>query len=363
MYSGRRRVPGRRTEDEAVPGELLAVGGERLGLQLLHPEDVRRLAAHDVGVEPGPPRPPVPAVRGRREAPDVEAHDPQPGRSAGDGHLHTVRSFRRSGTPPRHATYALPSCGPRSRSSCASSRATGAWSAGRWCRSTGTPRRGSGGCTSRRRSGSSPTTAAADPRFVYANLTAQRWFEYGWDDLIGRPSRQSAGPEEQAERDRLLAEAARKGWSDGYRGVRVSRTGTAVPDRGRADVEPPRRRRRAVRPGRDDPDLSSGGGRRARPPRPLNAVPRPRRGPGASMLGGSRATATSVRSGPAAIPTRSVHDLGVLLRGARPVSGSDGGGCRAAEERSSPGGGDRGARRDESAVAARAFEQGIVIFP
>jgi PAS domain-containing protein len=65
----------------------------------------------------------------------------------------------------------------------------------------------------------------ADPRFVYANLTALRWFEYAWDDLIGRPSRQSAGPEEQAERDRLLAEAARRGWSDGYRGVRVSRTG------------------------------------------------------------------------------------------------------------------------------------------
>jgi PAS domain-containing protein len=65
----------------------------------------------------------------------------------------------------------------------------------------------------------------SDPRFVYANRTAQRWFEYGWDELVGRPSRESAGPEDQAERDRLLADAARKGWSDGYRGVRVSRTG------------------------------------------------------------------------------------------------------------------------------------------
>ena len=66
---------------------------------------------------------------------------------------------------------------------------------------------------------------AADPRFVYANRTAQRWFECGWDDLVGRPSRESAGPEDQAERDRLLADVARRGWSDGYRGVRVARTG------------------------------------------------------------------------------------------------------------------------------------------
>jgi PAS domain-containing protein len=65
----------------------------------------------------------------------------------------------------------------------------------------------------------------ADPRFIYANLAAQRWFECGWDDLVGRPSRESAGPDDQADRDRLLADVARQGWSDGYRGIRVARTG------------------------------------------------------------------------------------------------------------------------------------------
>ena len=28
---------------------------------------------------------------------------------------------------------------------------------------------------------------ADDPRFIYANRTAQRWFDCEWDDLVGQP--------------------------------------------------------------------------------------------------------------------------------------------------------------------------------
>ena len=64
-----------------------------------------------------------------------------------------------------------------------------------------------------------------DPLFVYANRTAQRWFGYAWDAFVGIPSRRSAGPEAQEDRDRLLADVARDGWADGYRGVRIAASG------------------------------------------------------------------------------------------------------------------------------------------
>jgi PAS domain S-box-containing protein len=66
---------------------------------------------------------------------------------------------------------------------------------------------------------------AADPRFVYANRAAQERFEYGWDDLVGMPSRLSARPDARDERRRLLEAVERDGHSTGYRGRRVSRTG------------------------------------------------------------------------------------------------------------------------------------------
>lgn len=68
---------------------------------------------------------------------------------------------------------------------------------------------------------------AADPRFVYANLAAQARFEYGWDALVGMPSRLSAQPDARDERRRLLDDVARDGFSTGYRGRRVTRTGRA----------------------------------------------------------------------------------------------------------------------------------------
>ena len=51
--------------------------------------------------------------------------------------------------------------------------------------------------------------ADADPTFVYANLTAQRAFEYDWDEFTGLRSRLSAEPQNQEDRDRLLDAVAR----------------------------------------------------------------------------------------------------------------------------------------------------------
>jgi MEKHLA domain len=64
-----------------------------------------------------------------------------------------------------------------------------------------------------------------DPRFIYANRTAQDCFEYSWDELVHLPSRLSAEAPGQLERQRQLAEVASKGYIANYRGVRISRTG------------------------------------------------------------------------------------------------------------------------------------------
>jgi hypothetical protein len=64
-----------------------------------------------------------------------------------------------------------------------------------------------------------------DPRFVFANCAAQRCFEYTLDEFIGLPSRLSAGPDDREERARLLASVARRGYAEGYRGLRVAKSG------------------------------------------------------------------------------------------------------------------------------------------
>jgi hypothetical protein len=66
---------------------------------------------------------------------------------------------------------------------------------------------------------------ASDPVFNYANLKALELFELSWNDLIQLPSRLSAEPVNQAERDRLLAEVTEKGYIDHYEGIRISSTG------------------------------------------------------------------------------------------------------------------------------------------
>jgi hypothetical protein len=66
---------------------------------------------------------------------------------------------------------------------------------------------------------------AADPLFTYANLAAQRLFEMPWGEIVGLPSRHSAGPMEQRARQQSLDQVARQGFMDHYQAVRVSRGG------------------------------------------------------------------------------------------------------------------------------------------
>ncbi len=64
-----------------------------------------------------------------------------------------------------------------------------------------------------------------DPRFVYANKTAQRCFEYSWDELTSLPSRLSAEQPNQEERQRFLESVAEKGFATSYRGLRIAKSG------------------------------------------------------------------------------------------------------------------------------------------
>ena len=66
---------------------------------------------------------------------------------------------------------------------------------------------------------------ASDPVFNYANLKALELFELNWEDFICLPSRLSAEPVNQAERERLLAEVTENGYINHYQGVRISSTG------------------------------------------------------------------------------------------------------------------------------------------
>jgi hypothetical protein len=66
---------------------------------------------------------------------------------------------------------------------------------------------------------------AADPILNYANQAGLNLFELAWEELITLPSRLTAEPNEQAERARLLAVVTRQGYTDNYRGVRVTQRG------------------------------------------------------------------------------------------------------------------------------------------
>ena len=65
-----------------------------------------------------------------------------------------------------------------------------------------------------------------DPVFNFGNQTALELFEMDFTDFIQLPSRKSAEPVCQKERDRLLAQASEFGFIDHYSGVRISSTGT-----------------------------------------------------------------------------------------------------------------------------------------
>jgi hypothetical protein len=65
----------------------------------------------------------------------------------------------------------------------------------------------------------------ADPCFVYANRTAQRCFEYDWDEFTRLRSRLSAEQPNREERERLLDDVRNKGYSSDVRGLRIAKSG------------------------------------------------------------------------------------------------------------------------------------------
>jgi MEKHLA domain len=65
----------------------------------------------------------------------------------------------------------------------------------------------------------------ADPRFIYANRTAQSCFEYSWEEFVQLRSRFSAEAPDRLERQRQLEAVTREGYVSGYRGIRVARSG------------------------------------------------------------------------------------------------------------------------------------------
>lgn len=67
--------------------------------------------------------------------------------------------------------------------------------------------------------------AGHDPIFVYANRTAQTLFEMDWPEITSTPSRLSAEPILQQERQTLLDRVNRDGFITDYSGIRISKSG------------------------------------------------------------------------------------------------------------------------------------------
>ena len=65
----------------------------------------------------------------------------------------------------------------------------------------------------------------ADPVLNYGNQTALELWEMTWTELTQMPSRCTAEPNARAERGRLLSQASQQGYLEGYRGVRVTKSG------------------------------------------------------------------------------------------------------------------------------------------
>jgi len=65
----------------------------------------------------------------------------------------------------------------------------------------------------------------ADPVLNYGNRAALDLWEMEWTEFSRTPSRLTAEPVNRAERGRMLAEAAARGFFTDYRGVRISRSG------------------------------------------------------------------------------------------------------------------------------------------
>lgn len=75
-------------------------------------------------------------------------------------------------------------------------------------------------------------SAHGDPVFTYGNRVALELFEMDWHEFTALPSRLSADPEDQEDRNRLLARVSSEGYTDNYSGVRISKTGRRFMIRG-----------------------------------------------------------------------------------------------------------------------------------
>ena len=64
-----------------------------------------------------------------------------------------------------------------------------------------------------------------DPVFNFGNKTALVLFELTWEQFTRLPSRKSAEPTNQEERQKLLDRVTQQGYIDDYSGVRISSTG------------------------------------------------------------------------------------------------------------------------------------------
>jgi PAS domain-containing protein len=65
----------------------------------------------------------------------------------------------------------------------------------------------------------------ADPRFIYANRSAQQCFEYSWNEMITLHSRLSAEEPNREERARLIGLVRTQGFITDYRGLRIAKSG------------------------------------------------------------------------------------------------------------------------------------------
>lgn len=65
----------------------------------------------------------------------------------------------------------------------------------------------------------------ADPIFFYGNRLALQLFEMTFDEFARMPSRLSAEPLAREERALLLDRVTRRGYVDGYSGMRIARSG------------------------------------------------------------------------------------------------------------------------------------------
>jgi hypothetical protein len=64
-----------------------------------------------------------------------------------------------------------------------------------------------------------------DPILNYGNRMALELWETTWEQFCRTPSRLTAEPVNQAERDRMLVRASAQGLIEDYRGLRISTTG------------------------------------------------------------------------------------------------------------------------------------------